>query len=328
MQTTRFLAVAMSSGCIIENGIGIDVPEWPAPAPIPVAEVTRTDVIVQTQTPQVDILWMVDNSCSMGDDQTRLTQNFPAFMDYFVGSGLDFHVGVTSSDIIQTSPNGADGKLVITRGLKYIDSDTPDPITIFQEMATLGIGGAFPEKGLGATYKCLEEKRDTVNAGFYRDPASLHTIIISDEPDYTQSSLITQPEYEQWYDSLKPSREERSFSGIIHPQGGAKYAQTIQFVGGIQESVLVSDWSTVLERLGIQAAGLKREYFLSGVPVPGTIEVRVNTGTATLSFDEVVDGEGDYTYDETRNSIVFVEYVPDALAQVEITYTMLSSLQL
>lgn len=324
MQTTRFLAVALSSGCIIENGIGQDVPDWPAPAPIPVREETRTDVIVQTTTPKVDILWMVDNSCSMSDDQTRLTENFPAFMDYFVGSGLDYHVGVTSSDIIQSAPNGADGKLVVKRGLKYIENDTPDPITLFQEMATLGVGGAFPEKGLGATYKCLEEKRDTVNAGFYREEASLHTIIISDEPDYTQASLITQPEYEQWYDGLKETSEDRSFSGIISPTGGARYAQTIDFVGGIEESVLVPDWSGVLERLGIQAAGLKREYFLSGVPVPGTISVAVVIRSGpTLSFDE---GE-DFSYDEVRNSITFVEYVPDALSRVEITYTVLASQQ-
>jgi hypothetical protein len=332
MQTTRFIAVAMAAGCI-DYDIGQDLPEWPAPAPRPVDEVTRTDVILQTQTPKVDILWMVDNSCSMGDDQTRLTQNFPTFMDYFVGSGLDYHVGVTSSDIISTAPNGADGKLVIQRGLKFIDIDTPDPILIFSEMATLGIGGRFPEKGLGGTYKCLEEKRDTINAGFYRDEASLHTIIISDEADYTQSSLITQPEYEQWYSGLKAEQGDRTFSGIISA-GGSRYRQTIDAVGGIEDSVLNSDWSEVLQRLGIQAAGLKREYFLSGVPVLGTIEVTVeNPGGAVIAFDEaVVDPvtgsvDGEWTYDEARNSVTFVEFVPDSLSKVVLHYTVLASQQ-
>jgi hypothetical protein len=307
VQTTRFLAVAMTTGCI---EVFID--------PI------RTDVIVQTQTPKVDILWMVDNSCSMADDQTRLTDNFPFFMDYFVDSGLDYHVGVTSSDTIRVSENGADGKLVVKRGLKYLDVDTPDPVVIFQEMATLGAGGASPERGLASSFFCLEEKRETFNAGFYRDDASLHTIIISDEADYTQAFVITQPEYSDWYGALKDDRENRTFSGIISPSQGARYRQTINDVGGIEDSVLNDNWSQVLERLGVQAAGLKREYFLSGVPVPGTIEVSVElAGDGVLDFQE----DEEWTYSETRNSVTFVEFVPEALSQVVLTYTALASLQ-
>ncbi|HEX4936291.1 MAG TPA: hypothetical protein VFV33_24085, partial [Gemmatimonadaceae bacterium] len=186
----RFEAAAacLAFGCGIESGFADDIPQWPDSIPPPVADVNRTDEIVQVSTPQVDILWMVDNSCSMSNEQSDLTENFPFFMDFFVGSGLDYHVGVTSSDIIRDDYSGSDGTLVVRRGVKYIETDTPDPIGLFTEMATLGTSGAFPEKGLGGTYLCLEEKRDTTNAGFYRNEAALHTIIISDEPDFTDAS--------------------------------------------------------------------------------------------------------------------------------------------
>lgn len=322
VKTTQFLAVALTVGCN-DYGYGDPPPEWPAPAPVPLEDQTRTDVIVQTTTPQVDILWMVDNSCSMGDDQTRLTSNFPSFMDFFVGSGLDFHVGVTSSDTISTAPNGADGKLVIQRGVKFLDPETPDPINLFSEMATLGINGRYPERGIGATFLCLEEKRDTLNAGFYRDDAALHTVIISDEPDYTQEGVITLNEYKAWYDGLKTDAENRTYSGIIHPNYGGRYAQVIDAIGGIEESVLVSDWSNVLERIGLQAAGLKREYFLSGVPVASTIEVAVIT---PQGIEQHFDAE-QWSYDPTRNSITFYEFVPDALSKVQLHYVLLSSLQ-
>ena len=40
--------------------------------------------------------------------------------------------------------------------------------------------------------------------------------------------------------------------------------------------------------------------------------------TLTMTLDE------DYTYDETRNSVRFVEFVPDALAEIWVEYTTLA----
>ena len=46
----------------------------------------------------LDILWVIDNSCSMTEEQQALSQNFASFVQYFVGSGLDYHIGVVSTD--------------------------------------------------------------------------------------------------------------------------------------------------------------------------------------------------------------------------------------
>jgi len=69
-------------------------------------------------------------------------------------------------------------------------------------------------------------------------------------------------------------------------------------------------------------SGLKREYFLSQLPVPSTVEVRVIDGENTFQFFE-----DDWSYNNIRNSITFEEYVPDQLAEVEITYELLASKQ-
>ncbi len=325
MRPILLAVILVATGCGIENDFGFDIPVWPDNSPPDVGGVTQTDVMVQVTTPQVDILWMVDNSCSMSNEQTELTQNFPFFMDFFVGSGLDYHVAVTSSDIISSNYPGSSGTLVIKQGLTYIDPDTPNPTALFTQMANLGTTGRFPERGLGATYLALEIKRNTTNAGFYREKSALHTIVISDEPDFTEASTITQPEYVDWYRGLKPEKDDRTFSAIIDPNRGTDYSNTVnQVENGILWSLSDGNWPGVLEQLGLQASGYKREFFLSRLPVPGTIDVTVETPTgAILEFEESTD----WTYDELRNSVQFNEYYPDSLAKVRLNYDVLAANQ-
>jgi hypothetical protein len=333
------LALVLAA-CGIENRFGEGLPQWPQSFPPPVEEITFTDAIMQVQTPKVDILWTIDNSCSMGPEQSDLTANFPSFMDYFLGSGLDYHVGVTSTDL-DRNYNGSQGKLRVVNGLKYIDADTPEPVAIYTSMATMGTTGSGTEKGLGATFLALEENRDTSNAGFYRDEAALHTIIISDEPDLTTDATISDNEFKDWYDGLKPDYDMRTFSSIIDYNTGGAYQSVTQEIGGIVWDILSDDWPQLLERLGVQAAGLKREYFLSHLPVPGSIVVSVeDVSGASLDFEEaeidpvtglVIDQngdgtpDGDWTYDGIRNSITFVEYIPNSLSTIMIDYTVLAS---
>jgi hypothetical protein len=275
----------------------------------------------------------------MLDEQNDLGENFPLFMNFFLGSGLDYHVGVTSTDI-DGSYNGADGKLRVIAGVNYLNPDTQSPIDVFVAMASMGTTGSGNEKGMGATYQALEDNRDTWNQGFYRDEASLHTIVISDEPDNTPSGVITQPEFSKYYGDLKDEADLRTFSAIIDPQFQT-YPSISAAVGGILWDIHDEDWPQVLESLGVQAAGLKREYFLSHRPVPESIVVSVrDPNGAILDFDQAyidpIDGtimdldgdsipDGDWTYNDGRNSITFLSFIPTALSTIVIDYTLLAS---
>ena len=55
--------------------------------------------------------------------------------------------------------------------------------------------------------------------------------------------------------------------------------------------------------------------------MPGTIEVWVVENGVTYTFEEEID----WIYDENRNSIMFNEYVPGALAEVFVEYDELSA---
>jgi hypothetical protein len=318
----------VSWGCRTEGGFGTVLPAPPHDNPPDLANPVQTDVIVQLSTPKVDILWTIDNSCSMGNEQDELTENIPSFMDYFLGSGLDYHIGVVSTDLFDPSQNGKlqDGGTPY----KYIDIDTPDAIGVYVAMASMGTTGHFPEKGIGATYLALETLRDTFNAGFYRDESSLHTIVVSDEQDWTEDSIVSTPEFINWYDGQKLEADERTFSSVVDFTDHSEYENVTEDIGGILWNINEGDFARVLDLLGVQTAGLKREFFLSQLPEPGTIDVNVDdTSGVTFHFVEATGDPlvGDWTYDRSRNSITFLSYLPDELAQVRIRYTILASVQ-
>lgn len=307
--------------------------------PAPVEPPVRTDRIIQVTTPSVDVLWVVDDSCSMLEEQSGIATNAPAFMDYFIGSGLDWHVGVVSTDM---SANSKSGKLQSAGGYTYLDEDTPNPVDLFGQMARLGTNGSATEKGRQAAYHAIETLGDSNNAGFYRDEASLAVVVISDEQDQTTNNPSLQ-EFISWLSNLKPDLDQVSFSSIVCLEAstiygqncgtgafanmtvGTDYIAVTDAVGGVKWDIRDTDWTTVLNELGMQAAGLKREFFLGDIPVPDTIRVTVvepaDAGGEVRNF--VVDD--DFVYSETRNSIQFRTYVPLPLSEVFIEYELLAA---
>jgi hypothetical protein len=297
------------------------------PNPPDLSAVTKEDRIVQVTVPSVDVLWVIDNSCSMTEEQQALSDNFGKFVQYFVGSGLDYHIGVVSTDWDNESGDHR-GKLQVSGGKKWIDDTTADPEGIFKDMAVLGTWGSAYEKGRAQAYGAIELLGDSFNSGFYREDAFLAIVSISDEDDYSGNTPVGLNEFISWLDNLKPAEDMVSFSSIVGPEGGCstaietgdEYLAVTRAIGGIEWSICDPNWDQVLEELGMQAAGLKREFYLSEVPVVESVQVRVEEAGDELKFERDVDWE----YLRSRNSIRFFSYVPNPLSEVFITYDVLS----
>ena len=58
----------------------------------------RVETFEQDEIDAVDILFVVDNSCSMGGQQTQLANNFSTFMNVFQASGIDYNIGFVTTD--------------------------------------------------------------------------------------------------------------------------------------------------------------------------------------------------------------------------------------
>jgi hypothetical protein len=312
-------------GCT-EYSVGATAPPGGRYNPPDLGAEVHVDRVTQLALPQVDILWIVDNSQTMQEEQDRLLGSFDSFIRYFADSGLDFHVGVISTDMDNPDESG---KLVLddSGGGRFIDTsyDLDGAVRSFSERAALGTAGSSDERGRDAAYAALVTERDTTNGGFYRDDAALVMIAISDERDYSRMSV---QDFGDWAISRKRGLGSVSFNAIVglsdsdcpEAERGTGYLELVEQVGGTAASICAADWTVILDQLGVAAAGLDAEFFLSRVPVEATLEVSVESGGTETPY--VLDR--DYGYDRARNSIAFYALYPPPLSVVSIAYQVRS----
>ena len=81
----------------------------------------QVDYYTQSPDQKSDVLFVVDSSGSMAEEQQKLTTNFPYFFEYLVTQGVDYHIGVVSTDM---DDENAKGKLREIDGYTYIDLNT------------------------------------------------------------------------------------------------------------------------------------------------------------------------------------------------------------
>ena len=158
---------------------------------------------------KVDILFVIDNSGSMKEEQDSLTANFSNFINVLnsIPGGLpDVHIGIVSSDMGTAnggsaggcSGNGDNGIMktggvAFTGGVNFLSdiADTANPgmriknytgalIDVFKQMASLGTSGCGFEQHIASSVAALNS---SANVGFLRDDAFLAIVYIADEDD-------------------------------------------------------------------------------------------------------------------------------------------------
>lgn len=345
--TTTILLLSGLTACKSDVNIIGSPPDSGVSNPPDAVNTQTTDRFIQIQQPAIDVLFVVDNSSSMGGEQTALATNFPIFMEYFEGSGLDYHIGMVATDVERPAFSG---KLRSYNGHRYIDTKTEDVAAVFTGFKeTLGNIDFSNESGRAAAYLALEVGRDSEwNVDFYRDYAELHIIFVSDADDYSGVNPVGLAEFGEWARNLKgdPSRVVmHAITGVPGDVGcasgrvGSAYLTYANATGGIVQGICEPDWAPSLDALGLQTTGLKQEFFLSKVPVldPFTVQVRVRLpveegSDELVTFDFVTcmtgeDGEDgtvpdcQVTYNPGRNSVTFLEFVADPAAEVLVEYT-------
>jgi hypothetical protein len=289
------------------------------------------DIFDQTADP-VDILFVVDNSASMQEEQTALMSNFWTFIQHLVSSGIDYHIGVTVLDDWEGQP--AIGELYGTT--PFIDADVEDPVGAFTGNMTMGDDGVGQcELGLEASYRALSEPLlSGTNAGFYRDEARLTLVIISDEADGSATGQcpdgLAWTDFVPWLTSLKGagSLDRIHFAAIAGevPDGcwsewgtadpGHGYWDVYQALGEDHAtffSICEHDWSPVMSELGQMASSMQTEFPLGQLPVPDTLEVYLDPDGPDGPDEEIRIYEDPsytqqwaFTWYEGTNSLVFV----------------------
>ncbi len=288
----------------------------------------QVDSFTQKASAQVDILWVVDNSASMAEEQINLGNNFDSFISFIDASLIDYHIGVISTDMDDPSHSGK-----LQGDPQVIDVDTPDPQAAFAANVQVGTSGGGNEMGLLAAHEALSEPLVSgANAGFLRADASLAIIFVSDEDDYSYGSIDY---YERFFGTLKGIGNERQviIAAIVGdaPDGcsgadgnadyGERYHQLVQTWGETTASICSDQFATDLEQLGLAVAGLSRKFELSRDPDPTTVEVRVDAHDGQGFQVIPQDPDTGWRLQLDVKTIFFDgEYVPPPEADVEVEY--------
>lgn len=314
----------------------------------------QVDVFSQASVPTVDVLWVVDNSSSMEEEQQALADNFSNFYDYLVETGADFHIGVISTDVYNPAHQGR-----LLGEVPIISLATPQAGEVFAQNVNVGLDGKGDEQGFRAAVLALTDPLiDTDNAGFLRDDAYLFVIFVSDEDDRSfgevgyylrrfeqikgvgndgmvkVSAVVGDvPEVPAW------CREEKN----VEP--GERYTRLAEDTGGLALSICDDDFAANLDELGFTASGLRRHFQLTRLAVPESIHVWVKSRCGTepppadlcrQSFDDCTGGASDvygqicvlrqslpdgWAYERDTNSIRFFgRAVPPFGTVVEVGY--------
>ncbi|MBU8896908.1 choice-of-anchor D domain-containing protein [Corallococcus sp. M34] len=315
--------------------------DLPAPLLVPLIgessnRTDKTDSFVQQDVSKVDVLFVVDNTASMVEEQPRLISAIPAFVNAAEGKGVDMHVAVTTTGISPVSgacPGGALGGEagrffpVDNSAPRILTSAMPDLATLLQNNVQVG-RCAQVEQGLEAMRRALsiplvnnaDDPRTPLpgdgNAGFLRDEAALVVVFVGDEDDHSPDAVET---YVQWAHQRKGiNQPQRATFYAIAPTAqacataggtGTRYAEATARTGGETLNICAGDYAPLLRTVANKAFSAQDRFPLSDLPDAGTIKV-------TVDGVRVLNG---WRYDGATHSVIFTQ-VPPPGAKVDISY--------
>lgn len=268
------------------------------------AEGLMSDRFVQEAEP-VDVLWVIDNSSSMAQEQARVAAAIRSFFDWFTTLNLDYHMGVITTDVVNPVYSGQ-----LVGAPIYLDSTTPNAAAELAEAIEVGTEDMGDESGLAALELALSEPaRSGYNAGFLRENAHLAVVFLSDEPEFSAQDSA---HYITFLQGIKADPDDILVSAIVGDYGtgcsatcdgttqdaqpGDKYIDVVTAYNGVYGSICTCDLAPVLDEIGMETTRYIRSFVLSDVPTdPAAIVVYVNSEVAATGW----------TWVELTNEIVF-----------------------
>jgi hypothetical protein len=269
--------------------------------------VAVADTYFQGPIPEVDVVFVVDDSNSMGALQSALAAGAPAFFADLVAANVDYRIGVVTTDLEDPDRRG---RLVAP----VIEAGVGNGAAAFAAAVQPGIEGSQLERGLGAAWAAVTPPLAThENEGLRRENARLAVVIVSDEDDCSDDGalsssdpsacatfageLVPVQEYAARLRSQVSSPEmvavhalvETGVSGAFDGCGGlnvgTRYVRLARLLGGLVVPHC-ADMGTTLGELALQLAGRRTSFPLSRTPDPLTITVTVAADAAPIGDDD------------------------------------------
>jgi len=244
----------------------------------------------------VDIVWVVDRSGSMSNNQTKLEAGFQAMLtDLNASWDAMWRVAIISADS------------------NYAANEQQFPLlfgdTEIDAMTMLQNTGGHREEGFKAFYSYYT---GSYAQNWMRHEAALLVIFVSDEDDQSTNMFSQASDFVQWYSGLRSTVFLASIvvsTTDCEPLVGDRYMEATNLLNGIVVDICSDDWTPSVQA-ALQQIQPFEEWGLSHVPYYGEQGIFV-----------FIDGQpsSDWHYDSSRNVVVF-DVTPNGDALVEIAY--------
>lgn len=255
----------------------------------------------------VDILWVIDASGSMSDDQDRLLLGIEAMMNALPATG--WRLNMVSADPTM---------LLYDQQFPLVPGDTIDDA---RSMYTMMVKGGL-EEGFDAVMTYVDQ--NTYAQTWMRNTASLLIVFVSDEEEqsfYGVTDTVAIATFESWLDATRYSKyvasivhlpQEQSPLCTVYSQDvGDRYIQVTNDYNGVIIDICSEDWTA-----GVEDASKELTLFdswpLTYTPQEGTVRVFVN---------EAVYPESKWDYDAEKNIVLFKE-IPDSGSHIDVSYNI------
>lgn len=287
---------------------------------------SQTDSFSQsTRNNKVDLLWVIDNSGSMENEQDLLAANFEYFINNLNASNTDFQIGVITTDLVNDS-GFLQGSPKIISSQSMTDAQI---VAAFINNVKVGVTGVSAERGLKTAKVALQYAKisGSVNFGFLRDNAYLAIVFVSDEDD---SSIEDTLDFINFFKTVKGASNLTKVYSIVDDINygctgeiasknavtlGERYMSVSEELGGFTKSICTTNFASSLDKIGEGILKLVNSFELSEVPLQETLQVRVNGSSIPNDIDS------GFIYDHASKSVVFIgSYVPVEGATVTVTY--------
>ncbi|MBA2321786.1 MAG: choice-of-anchor D domain-containing protein [Deltaproteobacteria bacterium] len=254
--------------------------------------------------PPVDLLFAVDQSCSMDGHSGSLGNAFDAFITEIDNVTNDWQIGVVTRD------TGCFNSGILTTATPNYQDVFSDAVAQGSDLAN---GFSLTEKLFQLTDNALVETDGGCNAGFLRAGALLHVILVSDEVEQSNGNWST------WLNGYYPYVSDPSLlkvSSIVDinsncgdGSGPGGYDDMALATGGLVLNVCTDDWANYTDDLAAISLGSIDEYLLSQNP-------NVDSLTVTVDGDVLTSG---WTVDEDTNTLSFDEPLAEG-AHITVEY--------
>ncbi|MGZ3788759.1 MAG: vWA domain-containing protein [Bacteriovorax sp.] len=298
---------------VVSPPVVVTPPPVIADPPIAVNLTERSEIFTQdsTRNGDVDILWVIDDSGSMADNQDALARNFNQFITQFLDRKIDFKMAITTTDGTSTR----NGKMVGDSSMLTRASATGNRTAFtnnFTKWVKVGTSGSGIEQGL----KCASSFLDRYSSSFLREDAYLAIVFLSDEDDQSEKKVS---EYLARFQAAKKNKGMVKTYSIVTEKlpanarwesVGKRYIEVSKATGGTDDDI-TDDFAGTLKDLGGSILNLIDRFALAESPYDNNITVLVNN----------VQVNSGWSFDAATHSLKFnAGSVPAEGAKIEVRY--------